>query len=229
MCVFDIPTCTLNPLRSPGQKKNYGTRPGECHAEGALLPERLVREENAGADAERQRWTGDHGSWCNSTSGFILWYPLRNTYINRHSTWEFVSVSFRTWASGLKILSQRIFSQNLAVQLAPRQTQVTCPNCARVTSLGRTMCRSSATFLPGNLGGIVWLFGWSDVAEWGLMFSISCRRNGNMILPWLPIDYLGYGLNLHKLLHTSSYYKPEWAVINITIIISNLHNWSIII
>ena len=117
VCVFDIPTCTLNRLRSPGKKKTvrYGTRPGECHAEGALLPERLVREENAGADAERQRWTGDHGSWCNSTSGFILWYPLRNTYINRHSTWEFVSVSFRTWASDLKILSQRIFSQNLAV------------------------------------------------------------------------------------------------------------------
>lgn len=57
VCVFDIPTCTLNRLRSPGKKKTvrYGTRPGECHAEGALLPERLVREENAGADAERQR------------------------------------------------------------------------------------------------------------------------------------------------------------------------------
>lgn len=170
VCVWYTNLYTKSSEKSWQKKKTvrYGTRPGECHAEGALLPERLVREENAGADAERQRWTGDHGSWCNSTSGFILWYPLRNTYINRHSTWEFVSVSFRTWASDLKILSQRIFSQNLAVQLAPRQTQVTCPNCARVTSLGRTMCRSSATFLPGNLGGIVWLFGWSDVAEWVL-------------------------------------------------------------
>ena len=134
VCVFDIPTCTLNRLRSPGKKKLYAMAPGQ---ENATLKERCFQKDwcvkkNAGADAERQRWTGDHGSWCNSTSGFILWYPLRNTYINRHSTWEFVSVSFRTWASDLKILSQRIFSQNLAVQLAPRQTQVTCPElCSR--------------------------------------------------------------------------------------------------